>query len=65
VPVTVLPVQHAIVKVEAANIHILGRSDVAVVSDGMPANQEVFNAVVVETLEEIAKVGAQRFGVHS
>jgi hypothetical protein len=33
--------------------------DVTVVSDGMPANQEVFNAVVVETLEEIAKVGAQ------
>ena len=29
------------------------------------SGEEIFNAVVVETLEEIAKVGAQRFGIHS
>jgi hypothetical protein len=31
----------------------------AVINDGMATDQKILNAVVVERLEEVAKVGAQ------
>src|SRR5262249_42944453 len=41
------------------DVHVLSRPNVAVVSDCMTTNQQIFNAVVVERLEELAKIGGQ------